>query len=218
MFSSIEKISFSIFLLCGLLVVSLSACNDSKSKPVTTAIDFNEIYKTLYLVHYSPDYPGSTQVLTYCLNNRNEGSCRVFARVSEVVSQLQKLDHDKAVAAIADAIGKYCDSPIKSGKPDVVLCEGALTSVYLFNNKADDAVLISVLNGLGKKTNARIFYTNKAWYYNRKNTEPWLNLVNEMLEGSDLQLQTWRFNQRNIKPFGLMYLDQPVSTGNIVTH
>lgn len=205
-------------LFCILIVISAASCIESRAnKPIDDA-RLITIYQNLNLVHFSPDYPAHPEVFNHCANAREEGCYRVIQRVKLAVSELKALNNETALEYAINAIERYCHHSTTRNDPDAALCEGALTSIYLFNSKNDDAILINGFKSLSKDKNIRIFDGNQEWFYNRKDVTPWKNYIKSMLDGNALELQLWRFSQKNVKPFGLMFFESPIPAGDNLTY
>jgi hypothetical protein len=205
--------------LIGILTTITVACySTSKANKTTDAERFTNIYQSLSLVHFSPDYPAHPQAFSHCVNNNKEGCFRVIERVKDAVSSLKAPGNEVALESTINGIVSYCINTESRNDPKVQLCEGALTSIYLFNDKDDDSALLNAFKKLSKEQNARVFDGNKEWYYNRKNVTPWIDHVKDVLEDSALELQLWRFSQKNVKPFGLMYLESSIFSGENLTY
>lgn len=176
------------------------------------------VYSNLFLVQNSPDFPGDPDVFSVCEKKLDESCHRVISKVRQAIAELKSLKHNKALDITIKYIDKYCVVPVNRDDSNIPLCEGVLTSIYLFNKKDDDIKLIKAFSEFSKSKNALIFNRNRNWYYNRKNTDIWLQYVENVLTEKQLDLQVWRFKQSNIKPFGLLYFEVPVPLGNNVTY
>ncbi len=205
--------------LIGILTATVVACfSESKANKTTDVERFSRIYQSLNLVHFSPDYPANPQAFSHCADNSKEGCFRVIERVKDAVSSLKASGNEVALEYTINEIVSYCINTVTGKDPKVQLCEGALTSIYLFNDKDDDTTLLNAFKKLSKEQNARIFDGNQEWYYNRKNVTPWIDHVKDVLEDRALELQLWRFSQKNVKPFGLMYLESLIPSGENLTY
>lgn len=204
-----------VIVLSGVIFLSLFACNSNSSD---TKYEFDKSFRSLYLVHNSPDFPGSLTVYKYCLKDKNEGCFKVLQGVQKAKAHIKKAEHDIVLQVTLNAISKHCNFPIKRDDPNEAVCEGALNALYFFNDSGDDEKILNKFRVLDKDKNKRIFKRNREWFYNRKNTQAWQVHVQEMLSGEELKLQKFRFKQKAPKPFGLMYLETPIPDGDTLVY
>lgn len=202
-------------IISGIVVLLLSGCNSETDKSNS---NFEKIYSALYLLHNSPDYPGSLMTFKACEKKTNEGCYKILQQVKKAKSELMKINDDFALKTTLSFIHDFCQWPVIHDDANEALCEGALNALYFFNQADDDIKILNHFKSWDKKINKRLFNRNREWFYNRKNRQPWRIYVKKMLEAEALELQMFRFNQLKPRPFGLMYLEDPIPEGNTLVY
>ena len=194
------------WVLFVLLLFMLASCKGDKP-PVAPEESYHEIYESLYLVTNGLEYPANRESVEFCRAHPEDPCYKTLHLVENAKAKLLALPHTPALTASLRTIVQYCPDIPQSPLPKERWCQGALTSLYFFNDPKDDASIIRMLNNISDASLVRVFYLDSAWYNNRSDVESFLDLAGKRMTGVRKDVQLARFRRIDIIAQGLSLLE-----------